>query len=230
VPTDPLTASRIPAGSDSPNIAQFFNNAVFDLADDTIPTFATETARNTAYTSWVTAGGAMRDGLRCYITGLDTFQVYESGAWRFWKYAGPISSANTPAAHITRSGQVIGVAVATTISGWTVDRSHPYVTVNANGTVTINQRGVWAVFGRFYSDYSAAGVSAVSFVISGTAYPQENTVPRDTGYAGAGGVRQPLAWTGYVEAGSTVTASVFQNNTAAANVAYDARFTLHLIG
>jgi len=82
VPTDPLTSSRYPAGSDSPNIAQYIQNAVVDLADNTVTgPFATTTARDAAFTAWTAMGNSMRDGLECYVTGVGK-QVYRNGAWR----------------------------------------------------------------------------------------------------------------------------------------------------
>lgn len=82
MPTDPLTTSRYPSASAAPNVNQDIQNAVLDLADNTYAgPFATTTARNTAFTAWVAAGNAMRDGLHCHVTGVGD-QVYLSGAWR----------------------------------------------------------------------------------------------------------------------------------------------------
>lgn len=81
MPTDPLTSSRYPAGSDSPNIAQYIQNAVTDLADNTwTGPFATTTARDTAFSTWVSGGGTMRNGLHCHVTGVGD-QVYLDGNW-----------------------------------------------------------------------------------------------------------------------------------------------------
>lgn len=80
MPTDPLTGSRYPASSDSPNIAQYIQNAVYDLADNTIPRFATTAARDSAFAAWVSAGNSMTDGLHCWVSAVGD-QVYLSGAW-----------------------------------------------------------------------------------------------------------------------------------------------------
>lgn len=81
MPTDPLTGSRYPAASAAPNVAQDIQNAVMDLADNTIPSYATAAARDLAYNNWVSAGNAMRNGLFCYVTGTGLME-YTSGSWR----------------------------------------------------------------------------------------------------------------------------------------------------
>jgi hypothetical protein len=63
VATTPLTGSRYPVSTDAPSIAQYFANLALDLDDNTIPRFTTTTARDTAYSSWVTLGGTMAAGL-----------------------------------------------------------------------------------------------------------------------------------------------------------------------
>lgn len=81
MPNDPLTGSRYPLGTDAPNVAQYIQNAVTDLADNTFAgPFATATARNTAYAAWVADGGTMRNGLHCTVNGVD--MVYQDGQWR----------------------------------------------------------------------------------------------------------------------------------------------------
>lgn len=81
MPTDPLTGSRYPASSASPNVAQDIQNAVYDLADNTVTgPHASTAARDSAYAAWVSAGNAMREGLFCYVTGVG-LQEYYGGAW-----------------------------------------------------------------------------------------------------------------------------------------------------
>jgi hypothetical protein len=82
VPTDPLTASRYPGLNSSPNIPQDIQNAVWDLADNTIPRFATTTARDAAYAAWIAAGHTLASGMHCTVGG--ALQVYRNG----WKPAG----------------------------------------------------------------------------------------------------------------------------------------------
>jgi hypothetical protein len=81
LPTDPLTGSRYPASSDSPNVAQYIQNAVMDLSDNTIPRFATTTARDSAYAAYVTAGGVMADGMVCWCDSPGNFYDRIGGAW-----------------------------------------------------------------------------------------------------------------------------------------------------
>jgi hypothetical protein len=81
VPNDPLTSSRYPAASAAPNVAQDIQNAVTDLADNTwAGPFATTTARDTAFSTWVSGGGTMRNGLHAHVTGLGD-QVDLDGNW-----------------------------------------------------------------------------------------------------------------------------------------------------
>ena len=80
MPTDPLTASRYPSSNAAPNVAQDIQNAVFDLSDNTIPRFATTTARDTAFTAWTNSGGVLVDGLHCHVTGVGD-QVRINGQW-----------------------------------------------------------------------------------------------------------------------------------------------------
>lgn len=79
--TDPLTGSRYPSGNDAANIAQYFQNAVTDLADNTIPRFATTTARDTAYAAYVAAGGSMANGMTCWCDSPGAFYDRLDGAW-----------------------------------------------------------------------------------------------------------------------------------------------------
>lgn len=78
--TDPLTAARYPDSTDAPNIAQYIQNAVNDLSPDTAPYFASTTARDSAFATWVAQGNSMRDGLRCHVQGVGD-QTYLNGSW-----------------------------------------------------------------------------------------------------------------------------------------------------
>ena len=79
--TDPLTASRYPDSTDSPNVAQYIQNAVMDLSDNTIPRFATTTARDSAYSAYVSAGGAMANGMTCWCDSPGAYFDRIGGAW-----------------------------------------------------------------------------------------------------------------------------------------------------
>jgi hypothetical protein len=80
---EPLTNARMPENSDAPSGGAQITAAVKDLASFTLPRFTTTSARNTAYTQWVTEGGTMVDGLHCAVDG--ETQVYRDGGW--WRLA-----------------------------------------------------------------------------------------------------------------------------------------------
>lgn len=77
MPTDPLTGSRYPAASAAPNVAQDLQNAVLDLADNTIPRFATTSARDSAYTSY----GTLSNGMSCWCDSPGAYFDRINGAW-----------------------------------------------------------------------------------------------------------------------------------------------------
>lgn len=78
--TDPLTGARYPTSGDAAAIATYFQNLANDLSDNTIPVFASTSARDTAFTAWVAQGNSMHDGLHCFVTGLGD-QTYVNSAW-----------------------------------------------------------------------------------------------------------------------------------------------------
>lgn len=80
MPTEPLTGSRYPASSAAPNVSQDIQNAVLDLADNTVPRFASAATRDSAYTAWVGLGNTMADGLMCTVNG--GLQIRQAGVWR----------------------------------------------------------------------------------------------------------------------------------------------------
>ena len=77
--TEPLTGASVPVGSDAPDIAAIVTNAINGVADNTIPYFTSTALRDSAYSTWVANGGAMRNGLTCHVG--TTRYVYISGAW-----------------------------------------------------------------------------------------------------------------------------------------------------
>lgn len=87
MPNEILTGARYPLGTDVPNIAQFIQNAVNDLADNTIPRFASPAARDTAFSSWVSAGNSMTSGLACFTQSDGRFWRYDTAS-SSWLYAG----------------------------------------------------------------------------------------------------------------------------------------------
>lgn len=79
--TEPLTGARKPEETDGPLGGLQISNLADDLAPDTIPYFTTASARDTAFSNWVSAGHSMRNGLHCYVSGIGD-QVYVSGSWQ----------------------------------------------------------------------------------------------------------------------------------------------------
>jgi hypothetical protein len=67
--TEPLTGARIPTDSDSPLGGTAIARAIQDIADETLPRFATTAARDTAYSNWIAAGHNMAAGLHCVVNG-----------------------------------------------------------------------------------------------------------------------------------------------------------------
>lgn len=79
--TEPLTGARIPDLSYSPNIPQDISNGVRDLASNTSPHFTSTGARDSAFSAWVSAGGAMRDGLFCTVGTKEYMYSSSASAW-----------------------------------------------------------------------------------------------------------------------------------------------------
>ena len=105
--TDPLTGSRYPETTDGSNVAQYFQNLAWDLADNAIPSFATTAARDTAYSTWVAAGNAMRNGLLCHVSGMGFLQ-YLGGAWVPLLGVVGYGSATVSSATFTTEGRITG--------------------------------------------------------------------------------------------------------------------------
>lgn len=105
VAIEPLTGARVPEQSDGPLGGLQAGNAVKDLADNTIPRFASGSARNTAYAAWVTAGGTMVAGLHCTVAG--QLMRYDGTAWR---YAAHLPVA-TMAARPVGSDRYVGLRI-----------------------------------------------------------------------------------------------------------------------
>lgn len=118
MPTDPLTGSRYPASSAAPNVNGDIQNAVMDLADNTIPRFASTSARDTAYANWVTGGGTMANGLVCAVTNM--LYMYDTSAWR---ELGP----RLPTIRVYRSvGTTFATGTMLNVPYDTLDATHTY--------------------------------------------------------------------------------------------------------
>lgn len=132
MPTDPLTGSRYPASTASPNVPQDIQNAVLDLANDTVPTYSTTTARDTAFSNWVALGNTMTDGLMCTVN--DKPYIYSTTVPAGWR---PLPRAVTGG---TFSGQ--------TSAGGDVLIAHGLPTAPTTAWVCMNGIANDAVFGK----------------------------------------------------------------------------------
>lgn len=115
MPIDPLTGSRYPASSAAPNVSQDIQNAVLDLSDNTIPYFGTTTERNNAYSAYVTAGGTMKNGMRCVVNSVP--YRYIASNWRvdrariFYRSVSGLSSHTITAGGSTETGLTSGITL-----------------------------------------------------------------------------------------------------------------------
>jgi hypothetical protein len=115
--TSPLTASRIADLADAPNGPQAFSNMVLDLEDNTVPRFATASARDSAYTAWIGAGNSWSSGLLCFTQNDGRYWRYDVASTG-WKYAG----GNPPP-----------IAAVTAGSGWSTMSRAPGVYLDSSG-------------------------------------------------------------------------------------------------
>lgn len=81
--SDPLTGATIYQQTDVATTGTHLGDVVTDLAPYTVPRFASAAARDTAYASWVTAGGTMANGMLSVTTdSAGGLWVRKSGAWK----------------------------------------------------------------------------------------------------------------------------------------------------
>lgn len=77
----PLTGAYLPTqASDPPAGGTQISQAVNQLSPVTVPRFTSTAARDSAYSSWVSGGGAMVDGMLCAVGS--TLYMRRSGAWQ----------------------------------------------------------------------------------------------------------------------------------------------------
>jgi hypothetical protein len=111
VHTNPLTGARYPDNTDATNLAQYYQNVVDDLSPQSIPSFSSATARDTAYSSWVAAGNTMRTGLFCVVAG----QLMEyRGSWQLVTET-KLRQLSTTATGTLASGSSVNLVAAQTI-------------------------------------------------------------------------------------------------------------------
>ena len=151
------------------------------------------------------------DGNCCYLADTGRVELRHGGAWRLLKYVGAVNAAAEPAARLTRAGSNgttiphLPANTATRMGGWTVDKGSGSLSVAADGTITVLERAKLDVFMEIVTDATVTGGNAAWLAVSGRP-ARDSYVPRATGYAGAGLLRQPISWAGYVEPNTTVAA------------------------
>lgn len=153
MPTDPLTGSRYPSSSAAPNVAQDIQNAVIDLADNTVPRFASTAARDTAYTAMVSGGGTMADGMMCTCAGVPYRRI--NGTWRIDRNRNIVR----PAVLGSGSGSII--SGGSTETGTTAGAS-----LTGGATFTLYEAGSIFISGQFRA--GGAGAALCSVKVDGT--------------------------------------------------------------
>lgn len=121
MPTDPWSGSRYPASNAAPNVSQDIQNAVNDLADGTVPSFATAAARDTAFTNWKNAGNTAFSGMQAFTQNDGRYWRYDTAS-SSWLYAG----GNPPP-----------IVAATVAAGWTAGSVGPGVFKDSAGMVNL---------------------------------------------------------------------------------------------
>jgi hypothetical protein len=131
--TDPLTGARFPTTGDAAAIAQYIQNLANDLSPISLPSFATNSARDVAYSNWVAAGNTMRDGLKCVVNGVPQRRI--NGAWYVDQPRIIIRTANITGG----SGAILagGSAETGVTSGITMNGGNNFTLYEA-ATVSIN--------------------------------------------------------------------------------------------
>lgn len=114
MPNSPLTNTRIPDTTYATNVPTDIRNAIYDLEVAGTPRFTTVSARDTAYSNWIAAGGVLSDGRRCYTDDAGYWRRV-GGAWVADKITGNISMSSgwaqynsyfLPSYHLAADGRV----------------------------------------------------------------------------------------------------------------------------
>lgn len=79
--TEPLTGATIYQQTDTASTGQHLGDVVTDLAPYTVPRFATTSARDTAFSAFVAAGGTIANGMTCWCDSPGSYYERQSGAW-----------------------------------------------------------------------------------------------------------------------------------------------------
>jgi hypothetical protein len=78
--TEPLTGVTVQDQGDAATGGTQIGHLATSLAPFTVPRFTSTANRDAQYSTWVTGGGSMIDGMCCTVAG--ELQVYRAGIWR----------------------------------------------------------------------------------------------------------------------------------------------------
>lgn len=176
------------------------------LMDQTVQTWPSASARNAAL-----GGTDLADGMVTYLADTGRLEIRHGGGWRLLKYVGAIGTSAEPAVRLTRAASNgtsiphVQANLATRVSGWTVDKASGSFSVASDGTITVLERGKLDAWFEVTTDSTVAGVLNAYVTVSGRP-TRDHGLQRPTGYAGAGLLRTPALFSGYVDAGTTVAA------------------------
>ena len=221
MPTEPLTGARYPDSSYAVDVPQDIQNAVFDLADNTIPFFTSTAARDTDYASWVSNGGAMRNGLTCHVGA--TRYVYVSGAWvadvigyqnRMMQARRETDTAGFP------SGAWTSFAANT---NWT--ETDPWGMHNSGANLTAVWTGWYQINFSVFFNNDANGVRGIRLMPSaganigeGAGSPVNLMIVNAAG--GGNDTALNASWLCQLTAGQTVDGQAYQNTGAGMQINY----------
>ena len=76
--TNPLSGARYPDSTDSTNLSAYYQDLADDLSSVAVPQFASSTARDSAWSTFTSAGHTLTNGSVCAVNG--ELQVYR-GKW-----------------------------------------------------------------------------------------------------------------------------------------------------
>lgn len=169
--TEPLTGARIPDLSNTPNIPQDISNAVRDLAPDTVPHFTSTASRDSAYSAWVSAGGAMRDGLECTVGSKKYVYSSTASAWIEMGDAGSWGTF-TPAPSAAGGGLNLGTGTAVGRYRKVGRVCHINIVITFQGASATGGTGNIAIAGLPFTSATVTGgqwhLNATAFTTSGT--------------------------------------------------------------
>lgn len=174
------------------------------IQDQVVSVWPSSSARNAAL-----AGTDLKDGMVSYLTDTGRVEIRHGGAWRLLKYVGTratdlagTGAAADPTVRVSSAARAVANNAADLVP-WTVDKAHPSVTVSGT-TITVNERCYLHAHFVLFSDAGINGVWATYLNVNQGHRLVEDTRGRSAGFGGAGILRVPYSWDGYVDPGFTM--------------------------